>query len=995
MSIRAPSRRGLLLLVGIVDSVSKFIPARQSRKIDASIAIQEFLPIKNRNLPTIAALDQATGAAAAMQNCNAPSHRGNAVSQLACGCRTAGGAPTWRTAKFLATLRRSARMGAPGLLLAARLRASKPSRAGRAGHWLPARNPNAMALPALKPNLLRPPAEPAKALARTRLLQRLASSAAAGCFTLLQAPLGYGKSTLLGQFARTLPGRSAWLRLSPAENQQCLENVSEPLTLLLDDLQLLSSPLAYQYLDQLLHFPPPALRLLAASEGPPRLPLAHLRRDARLTVIDAHELALDSEETRQLAESRDVHLSADAVYQLRAGSEGWISGVLFWLDAYRQAASSGQPPADLRPVTMQASAHARQFFEEERLRRLKPELLAFLQRTAVVQVFDTALAGELSGYADASEPIRQLRRLDLFIEERAGERSEYRYHPALRNTLYQRLQQRDPQRLRQLHRQAANWLLEHGRFTEAIYQFGRARDFDALLATVDRHAFDLLREGQVNALIDFLGEVAGDAGSDSFTLAITEASTIIVTNDVTQTCQCLRRLQGLLRRQGAPRHPQRVQQTIAFLRSRLAYLGGNLAHGLEVAGRALQRFPQHNAASSVLHFDHASCLFALGRLDEARAEADLALGELQGFGLSGFTNLVQLLLGQIELAQGKGEAAWQRFLDMDSQRPVGTSGSFYELFPHLGKGLALLQANQLEQARQCLNQAEVLALNFPHCAALAWVFHHQACLYWAQGEIRQAKARWNEVRRMARQYRLFTLYRQAGAWRVRLAVREDDQDFLLDWLEEWHWCFRHYGEHLLPEEWLAYAWVQRHLGQHANAGQIRANLNEQAQNQANHRLLLDLLLLEAGLAQDRGERQQALGSLEQALQLASRCGFGQLLQYEGNDQLESFRQLLLPHTRAQLGLAEPAPPRDRLNALFRRLLTVKEQAASALIVPLSRRELDVLQRMGRGQTNQQIADALFISLSTVKTDINHLFRKLDVSDRDGALRSARELDLLD
>src|SRR5574338_923066 len=523
MSIRAPSRRGLLLLVGIVDSVSKFIPARQSRKIDASIAIQEFLPIKNRNLPTIAALDQATGAAAAMQNCNAPSHRGNAVSQLACGCRTAGGAPTWRTAKFLATLRRSARMGAPGLLLAARLRASKPSRAGRAGHWLPARNPNAMALPALKPNLLRPPAEPAKALARTRLLQRLASSAAAGCFTLLQAPLGYGKSTLLGQFARTLPGRSAWLRLSPSENQplgllvhlhaalglpadkratadtdglwseiqQCLENASEPLTLLLDDLQLLSSPAAYQYLDQLLHFPPPALRLLAASEGPPRLPLAHLRRDARLTLIDAHELALDSEETRQLAEARDVRLSADAVYQLRADSEGWISGVLFWLDAYRHAASGGQPPVDLRPVTMQAYAHARQFLEEECLRRLKPELVTFLERTAVVRVFDTALAGELSGYADAREPIRQLRRLDLFIEERAGGRSEYRYHPALRNTLYQRLQQRDPQRLRQLHRQAANWLLEHGRFTEAIYQFGRARDFDALLATVDRHAFEI------------------------------------------------------------------------------------------------------------------------------------------------------------------------------------------------------------------------------------------------------------------------------------------------------------------------------------------------------------------------------------------------------------------------------------------------------------------------------------------------------------------------
>lgn len=883
-----------------------------------------------------------------------------------------------------------------------------------------------MAFPAIKPNQLRLPAESSKHLARPHLLLQLAHSVEAGCFTLLQAPLGYGKSTLLSQFARTQPGSCAWLRLTPAENQplgllvhlhaalqlpagnpgttdvdelwleiqQHLESTKEPITLVIDELQLLSSPLTYQYLEQLLHFPPPALRLLAASEGPPHLPLAHLRRDARLKLIDTYQLALNSEESRQLATARGVQLSADAIYQLRAGSEGWISGILFWLDAYREAVESkGQPPVDLRPVTVQAYAHARQFLEEERLLRLKPELLAFLERTAVVQVFDAALASELSEQDDARKPIRRLRRLDLFIEERAGERSEYRYHPALRNSLYQRLQQREPQRLRLLHLRAANWFLEQRRFTEAIYQFGRAKDFEAVLATVDRHTFDLLREGQVNTLVDFLSEVAGNAGSDSFTLAITEASTVIVTNDIAYSCQCLHRLRRLLRHQDAPRHPQRVEQTIAFLRSRMAYLGGNLLYGLKVAGRSLRRFPQHNAASSILHFDRASCLFALGRLDEARDEAELALCELQDFGLSGYTNLLQLLLGQIELAQGSGEAAWQRFLEMGNQ-PASSSGSFYELFHHLGKGLALLQTNQLEQARQCLNQAEIVALNFPHCAALAWVFHHQACLHWAQGDARQAKARWDEVRRMTRKYRLFTLYRQAGAWRARLAVREHDQDFLLAWLEEWHWCFRRYGENLLPEEWQAYAWVQLHLGQHDKAWQIHANLMEQAQTQNNRRQQLEALQFEAALSLDQGARSEALCSLDQALQLASQFGFGQLLQYEGAEQLELLRLLLLPQTREQLGLVKPVPAREQLNALFRRQLTDKEPTDQALIVPLSRRELDVLQRMAGGQTNQQIADALFISLSTVKTHINNLFRKLEVNDRDSALRAARELDLL-
>lgn len=885
-----------------------------------------------------------------------------------------------------------------------------------------------MDLPLLKLNQLRPPAEPAKALVRTRLLQQLASAQEQGAVTLLQAPLGYGKSTLLAQFARSLTSTTAWLRLTPAENQPLslllhlhaalqlpasqrnntqaeplwsqivadLEARHEPLTLLLDDLHLLSAPNAWQYLDTLLHFPPAALRLVAASEGPPRLPLAHLRRDGRLQVVDTRELALDSEETGQLASRSEVPLGTDALYQLRAGSEGWISGVLFWFQAYRQAQhSSGQLPDDLRPITRQAYADARQFLEEERLRKLTPGLLQFLERTAVAQVFDADLAGELSATHDARDALRQLQRLDLFINARPGEPAEYRYHPALRNGLYQRLEQRDPQHLRQLHRQAAQWLLARRRYTEAIYQFGRARDLDAVLNAVDQHAFELLREGKVNVLVDVLDDVAGHAGSDSFTLAVTEASTVMVTNDIAQASQCIRRLQRLQRRQPHPKHPERVQQTVMFLRSRLAYLGGNLSHSLAVAAQALQRFAQHNAARSVLYFDRASCLFALGQLPQAYSEAERALHELQGFGLSGYTNLLHLLLAQIDLAQGNSEAAWRRLHGMAETPAAGSSGRFYELFRHLGKGLALLQANQLSQARQCLAQAELLAMGFPHSAALPWVFHHQACLHWALGEAAQAKARWEEVRRLSRQYRLFTLYRQAGAWLARLAVRENDQDFLLDWLGQWHWCARQYGDGLMPEEWLAYAWVQRHLGQHAKAQQIQAMLKAQALTQGNHRLLLDTLLLEAGLAHDRKDRDQALHSLEHALQLSDRHGFGQLLQYEGDTHLEGLRQLLLQPMREQLGLQAPAPSRERLNALFRPLLAGKDPADSALIVPLSRRELDVLQRMARGQTNQQIADALFISHSTVKTHINNLFRKLDVVDRDSALCSAKELQLLD
>ncbi|MBM7062959.1 hypothetical protein JQX08_19760 [Pseudomonas sp. UL073] len=879
-----------------------------------------------------------------------------------------------------------------------------------------------MSQPPINPSKLRPPMPPVAAIARPALLQRLHDGAARGCLlSLLSAPLGYGKSTLLAQYAASLGSPWAWLRcdagdnqplrllthllqalqlpipdrkLSPADEPQLwariladLEQHRDGLTLFLDDLHLLRARPACRYLDELLHFAPPGLHLVAAGRGLPALAFSHLRRDQRLQLLEAADLALDNAQINELAAARGLSLDSDTVYLLRAGSEGWISGVLFGLAAYAE-----QQP-NLRAIARQASTYIADFLTEEVLRGLSPALLTFLERTSVVRSFAPELAALLGGQGETLELLRRLQRDDLFLQHSGDQRLGYRYHPALRRACYHRLRQRDPDGLLRLHRQAADWLLEQRCYSEAIYQLGRARDYNALLAAVDQHSFDLLREGRVDALVEFLGDIPGQS-ADHFTLAITEASTVIATNDIQSARACLLRLQRLLRQQEAPLHrPERAHQTLAFLRSRLAVLGGNLGHGIQLVGNALQRFPQRNAASAVLLFNRASCQFALGRLGEAWHDANLALGELEALNFRGYTNSVHLLLGQIELARGQAPQAAQRFLALDQALPSNAPRSFYDLYQHLGIGLALQQQNRLEQAAQRFGQAEVIALDVIHCAALPWVFHHQACLLAARDELPAARAAWDEARRLARQFQLFALYRLAGAWRARLAVREHDEDFILAWLQEWHWCRRHYGVELQPEEWLAYAWVQRHLGQHAIAARIVANLHGLADSEDNHLLQLDLHLLDATLQQDQGARDGLRDSLEQALQLAIAHGLSQLLHHEGRALHEALRQLVDPQQRRQHNLP-PLPPREQLQPLLRELFGAAGEP-QPLLEALTRREQDVLRRMARGQSNQQIAEGLFISLSTVKTHINNLFRKLDVSDREAALQAARALKLLD
>lgn len=884
-----------------------------------------------------------------------------------------------------------------------------------------------------KCNKLRPPQIPAEALPRPALLSALRDAAHRGVtLSLLRAPVGYGKSTLLAQYAEHLTEAGqpwAWYRLDDSDNhtpnllvQLChalelplpgqtlgrtdearlwtaivnhLESRDTVFSLILDDFHLLRSRAACAYLNALLHHPPKHLHLLVSCEGEPSVALSHLHRQRHLQTLNATDLALDSAEIRALASAHGQQLDNDQVYLLQADSEGWISGVLLSLCAYADASLPDIAEKGARPLlTEQAFEHITAFISEELLQQLAQPVRRFLERVSLVSAFDADLARYLSGNDNSERLIRQLQRQDLLMQQSKGRRVVFRLHPLLRQTLYHVFQRREPNQLRQLHMDVASWLLDHRCYAEAIYQLGRARDYNRLLATLEQHCFDLLREGEVNRIVDFLAKVPGQTASEHFTLAVTEASTVIVTNDISHASGCLQRLQRLIRRQEVPgRRPERVHQTLAFVRSRLAALGGNFSHGLALVERATSLHPGTSAATAVLHFNRAICLLALGRAEQARLSANQALAELEALGFSGYTNMLQLLLGQIELAQGQIDSACERF--RQTELSPSPSGSFYNLFLLLGRGMVQLEQNRLDQAAQSLGRAEAIALAFPHSAGLPLVIHYQACRLLSQGETTQAATRWDEARQLARQCRLFALYRQIGAWRVRLACTQGDQDFILSWLEQWHACRRLYGTALMPEEWLAYAWVQRHLGQRASARQISQNLHTLADTECLRRLQLDLHLLDATLQRDEGNQDEMFKHLEQALQLAAQYGFGQLTLLEGQQLAAPLRQLFDTPTRQRLGLEQPPPSPVLLTRLLPSLLQPATTPQQPLAEPLTRREHDVLRRMADGQSNQHIADGLYISLSTVKTHINKLFRKLDARDRDSALQAARALKLLD
>ncbi|MEL0167373.1 MAG: LuxR C-terminal-related transcriptional regulator [Pseudomonadaceae bacterium] len=858
---------------------------------------------------------------------------------------------------------------------------------------------------------LRPPALPASLLARDPLLETLQSASRSGAsLTLLSSPLGYGKSTLMAAAAARITDEWGWLRCSEDDNQpqvllyhllaltgapltaddhdeqqlttrlfNALEERNERFTLFLDDLQLIRSPRARRILDQLLCFAAPQLTIVAACEGLPDLKLAQLRRDQRLQLIGTAELALDNQQIAQLAARRDMPLNNDQIYQLRTRSEGWISGVLLALSALADSVD----PAD----------YVSDFLEQSLLQQLPVKVQHFLLQTSVVGAFNPELAALLSGEAQAERTLRWLARHDLFIQTTNDDPLSHRYHPALRETCMRKLQRRSRDAQRALHLQAADWLLQHGCYGEAVYQLGRGGDYNRLLAEVEQHSFNLLREGKVDSIVDFLLDLP-ERDTDHLTLAITEASTVIATNDINRARHCLLLLQRMVREAQIPTdRPERLFQTIAFLRSRLAVLGGNYQHGLRLTERSMRHWPQRTAASAVLLYNRASCLFALGELDDAEQAAHEALEQLTQFAFRGYTHNLHLLLTQIDLARGDTQQADERLISLLQHDPAANSNTFYDLFLNVGQALVQMQLGRFEAARQQLAQAESAALEVVHSAALPWVLFHQGCLYDACGQPEQAIHLWEESRRLAWHYRLYGIYRLAGAWRARLAARLQDDATIKQLLVDWRWCEEHYGEALHTDERLAYAWVLCHQGRSAEALLLADQLLGQANAQNNRLLALQSHLVKARAYRDSRQRPQLLNSLEQALQLSLTHRFGQLLQHEGKELADDLRQLLSPAFRRQQQLPELPAGNPLLHPL--QALLGEHSAPQTLIEPLTRREQDVLRRIARGQGNPQIADGLSVSLSTVKTHINNLFRKLGASERQQALQIARTLKLID
>ena len=861
----------------------------------------------------------------------------------------------------------------------------------------------------------RPPTPPPTLVSRERLERRIT---AAGCHdageraVLVCAGPGAGKTSLLSAFAATLE-RAAWVTLDRHDNDphilwsaildaltrsnawpedtdlrrlaapddgiepgflSAVVNAFEPLTapvwLILDDLHMLQRPVALDSLDQLIRYLPDNLRLvLSARHDPPLAGLDRLRLAGRLNEIRADDLAFNQEETRQLLAGHGLELADADIYALLERTEGWAAGL-------RLAVLSASQTSDTHAffAHFQGSDRAvADYLVESILTQLPGSIRRFLLRTSICAELTPALATILTGRTDAGMVLDELARLNALTVRIGQPTGWYRYHALLRSYLRAELELTEPTEIASLHGRAADWFAKAGRHELALEHAMASGNVTTITALCDAHGLGLLLSGHGTRLRDLCASAQDELLAQP-ELGLIAASAALDAGDVANADRYLAHV-------GAGELGPRLEvfrDAVALWRARL---GGDMRVPLDALVDNSKGGTGDDDVDLVVLVNRGAARVWLKQTDEAEADLNRALELSRRLGRDELTLQCLNFLAGVASARcdfARVRTLAQQALDFGATRGWGrTSRAAYA---HTGLAWAAYQAadlaaagDHIRSARDCRGDAAEVNLELTILSLLHMIeFSEGADRHRALAAFR---ASW---RRLAGPDLSPLLVAFAAPNELRMSLALGELGWAAEAIKRTATLLGDTGERALLSADLSNA--KGHL--EAARTTLRPIIDGDLACTVTT-TLVDALLLDARLAARAGHAAGAHDRLERALELAEPCEALRPFAVAG----DAVRELLVLNSGRY----------GRREAFAQRILRRCRPDAAVLdgrVVRLTPAELRVLAELPTLSTLQQIADAQYLSVNTVKTHLRGIYHKLAVHSRRDAVAQARLVGLL-
>ena len=891
----------------------------------------------------------------------------------------------------------------------------------------------------LKTKLYSPPTRP-NLVPRPALIDRLNQGLRHGHkLTLISAPAGFGKTTLVSEWVSGCGQPVAWLSLDERDNvptrfltylvaalrtlalrefeetgpktgeslMAALQSTQPPPTesiltvllneiasfpdnfiLVLDDYHLVDSQGADAStsvdgaLTFLLQHLPPQMHLVIATREDPNLPLARLRVRGQLNELRVADLRFTTAEAAEfLNQVMGLNLAAEEISALEDRTEGWLAGLQLAALSMR-----GQKDAAGFIQSFTGSHHfVLDYLVEEVLQQQPEAVQTFLLKTAVLDRLTGSLCEAVSGQNNGQQTLEYLAQANLFITPLDNERRWYRYHHLFAELLRQRLQQSvaslgGNESVEELHCRASTWYEEQGLEIEAFQHAAAANDIERTARLVEGEGMPLLFKGAMVPVLNWLRSLPEAAFDGRPSLLVMYASALTFVGQAAGAEEKLQAAEAALQEEEANSKTRDLAGHIAAIRAMLAVPQGDAETIISQSRRALE----------LLHPDNlpvrTNTTWTLGfayQLQGDRAAASEAYSE--GIAISRASGNIMVILacetclGQVQESENQltlAEESYRHVLQLVGNPPWPVACEAY-----LGLARIFYQWNDLDTAEELAQQSLQLARHIANVDTPASSSLLLAQLKLAQRDVAGADALLAEADRFVQQHNFAFRIPEVAAAQVLALLQQGKLAAAADLAQK----------HDLP---LSQARVYLAQGDPAVTLSLLAPLRRQVEAKGLVDEQLKTMVLQAVAHDVHGEKEQALRLLGEALALAEPGGFIRLFIDEGPSMahlLSAAAALgILPHyVRRLLAAFEVEGQQDEGEAY---LFAVP--SSQPLVEPLSQRELEVLQLVAEGLSNREISERLYLALNTVKGHNRNIFSKLNVKRRTEAIVRARELGLL-
>ena len=880
---------------------------------------------------------------------------------------------------------------------------------------------------------------------RQRLRERL-SAGPGSALTLISAPAGFGKTTLLTEWLAAVPGEgpaAGWLSLDEADNDpslfwkyvvaalrsvagkevgvgalSLLESsqapidavltalindlfaVSDDVILVLDDYHVIEAPEVHDGVVFLLEHLPPRMHVVIASRADPPFSLARWRGVGGLTEIRAADLRFTAEESATYLDGAvGGVLTAQDVATLDQRTEGWIA-------ALQLAALSMQGRDDLRSFIAGFAGDDRyivDYLVEEVLQRQSEDVRQFLLQSSILDRLSGPLCDAVTGQANGGATLVRLERANLFLVPLDDRRRWYRYHHLFADVLRAHLLDEQADNVAVLHDRASGWFERNGEPAEAIRHALAAGDFDRAANLAELAIRSMAQARQEATMRGWLKVLPAEVVRVRPVLAVGFAGALLLAGEFEGVEGRLRDAERWLSMTESEARAagmvvadeagfRSLPGTIEAYRAALALVGGDVQSTVTHARRALELSPAEDhliraSAAGVLGLAY----WASGDLEagfEAYAECVDGLrrvGHIADiFGCS-------IALADIRRTQGRLRDAmriYEQALEANEpDRPVvrGTADMY------VGMSELYRERDDLETATELLGRSKELGehLGMPQ-NRYRWLVA-MARIREAEGDAGAAVELLDEAER-AYVADFFPNVRPVAAMRARSHLLQGELAEALAWVRERGLSARddlsyvREFEHVtLARVLLALHRTERSEESLQDAVRLLDRLLAEAESGGRTGTVIEILTLQALTHQTHGDMPAALASLGRAVSLAEPEGYVRIFVDEGAPMGSLLRAL------ASQG---PAGRYSRQILAISSTTDHDRPSKQPLLDPLSERELDVLRLLGTDLSGPEIARELVVSLNTVRTHQKHIYAKLGVSNRRAAVRQGDQLKLL-